>query len=188
MLFFGNKICLSKVALTPICKYQFKKYLIPFYQRTSKQIHDSGKYLTVHYDGFVKNFLPLLRETGIDGYECVTPKPQGDVTLEEIKKYIIDEEMFLRDGIPAILFTNRYPVKELEAFTYKILNTLGKSGRLQLGISDLLPSNGEIERVRLVGKIVEKWLGGSTFFALKPSKGVKNFLPQNGKGGQNIGD
>jgi hypothetical protein len=153
-----EELCYSSNIHESLCSPpQFKKYLIPFYQRTSKQIHDSGKYLTVHYDGFVKKFLPLLRETGIDGYECVTPKPQGDVTLEEIKKYIIDEEMFLRDGIPAILFTNRYPVKELEAFTYKILNSLGKSGRLQLGISDLLPSNGEIERVRLVGKIVEKW-------------------------------
>jgi hypothetical protein len=93
----------------------------------------------------------------MDGLECVTPKPQGDVTLEEMKKYIIDEGMFLRDGIPAILFTKRYPVKELEAFSKKILDMFGMSGRLQLGISDLLPSNADIERVRLVGEIVKEW-------------------------------
>ncbi len=93
----------------------------------------------------------------MDGLECVTPKPQGDVTLEEMKKYIIDEGMFLRDGIPAILFTKYYPVKELKAFSHRILDRIGKSGRLQLGISDLLPSNADIERVRLVSKIVKEW-------------------------------
>ncbi len=136
---------------------QFKKYMIPHLQRITEKIHAAGKYVSAHWDGFIKSLLPLLKETRLDGLECVTPKPQGDVTLEEMKKYIIDEGMFLRDGIPAILFTRRYPVEELESFTQKILDTLGRSGRLQLGISDLLPANGDIERVKLVGRIVEEW-------------------------------
>jgi uroporphyrinogen-III decarboxylase len=136
---------------------QFKKYMIPHLQRITEKIHAAGKYASAHWDGFVKTLLPLLRETGLDGVECVTPKPQGDVTLEEIKTHIIDQNKFLRDGIPAILFTGRYPIEELETFTRRILDYLGKSGRVQLGISDLLPANGDIERVRLVGEIVEEW-------------------------------
>ncbi|UCD72794.1 MAG: hypothetical protein JSW01_04905 [Candidatus Bathyarchaeota archaeon] len=136
---------------------QFKKYMIPHLQRITGKIHAAGKYASAHWDGFVKSLLPLLKETGLDGVECVTPKPQGDVTLEEIKSHIIGEDKFLRDGIPAILFTRRYPVEELEAFTQRILEVLGRSGRLQLGISDLLPANGDVERVRLVGEIVEEW-------------------------------
>lgn len=136
---------------------QFKKYMIPHLRRITDKIHAAGKYSSAHWDGFVKSLLPFLKETGLDGVECVTPKPQGDVTLEEMKKHIIDEDMFLRDGIPAILFTRRYPVEELESITRSILDMFGGSGRLQLGISDLLPANGDIERVRLVGGIVEEW-------------------------------
>lgn len=136
---------------------QFKKYMIPHLRRITDKIHVAGKYASAHWDGFVKSLLPFLKETGLDGVECVTPKPQGDVTLEEIRNHVIDQGKFLRDGIPAILFTRRYPIEELETFTRRILDVLGRSGRLQLGISDLLPANGDIERVRLVGEIVEEW-------------------------------
>jgi hypothetical protein len=135
----------------------YKKFVVPFWHRISRQAHNDGKYVSAHWDGFVEQILPLLKETGLDGVECVTPKPQGDVTLEQMKKYIIDEGKFLRDGIPAILFTKRYPVEQLEAFTRRILDMLGKSGRLQLGISEELPGNGDIDRVRLVSTIVEEW-------------------------------
>jgi hypothetical protein len=135
----------------------YKKFVVPFWHRISRQAHNDGKYVSAHWDGYVANLLPLLKEMGLDGVECVTPKPQGDVTLEQMKKYIIDEGKFLRDGIPAILFTKRYPVEQLEAFTRRILDMLGKSGRLQLGISEELPGNGDIDRVRLVSTIVEEW-------------------------------
>jgi len=135
----------------------FKKYLIPFYERVIPKIHRAGKYVTAHWDGYVQKLLPLAKETGMDGLECVTPKPQGDVTIDEMKKHIIDEGMFLRDGIPAILFLPWTPIEELKTFTLKILDTLGGTGRLILGISDLLPANADIERVRVVEKIVEEW-------------------------------
>lgn len=152
------ELCMSSNIHESLCSpIQFKKFMIPHQRRITDKIHAVGKYASAHWDGFVKSLLPLLKETGLDGVECVTPKPQGDVTLEEIKSHIIDKDKFLRDGIPAILFTNRYPVGELEAFTMRILEVLGRSGRLQLGISDLLPANGDIERVRLVGEIVEEW-------------------------------
>jgi len=135
----------------------FKKYLIPFYERVIPKIHKARKYATAHWDGYVEKLLPLVKETGLDGLECVTPKPQGDVTLEEMKRHIIDEGMFLRDGIPAVLFLPWTPIEKLKEFTFKVLDTLGSTGRLILGISDMLPANADIERVRLVGKLVEEW-------------------------------
>jgi len=135
----------------------FEKYIIPYYETVIPKIHKSGKYVTAHWDGYVKQLLPLAKETGLDGLECVTPDPQGDVTLEEMKRNIVDEGMFLRDGIPAVLFLPWTPIEDLKSFTLKILDTLGSTGRLILGVSDLLPANADIERVRVVGKIVEEW-------------------------------
>ena len=43
----------------------------------------------------------------MDGIEAITPVPQGDVTLEEIKEGLGDE-MYLIDGIPAIYKINNF--------------------------------------------------------------------------------
>ena len=131
----------------------FKKYVLPFYQRIMLKIHEMGMYATSHWDGFVKQLLPMVQETGLDGLECVTPLPQGDVTLKEMKEGM--GEMFLRDGIPAVFFCPWTHIKTLEDQVTKLLHTFYP--RLILGASDLVPANAAIERVTLVNKIVEEF-------------------------------
>ena len=131
----------------------FKKYIIPFYQQLMPKIHAMEVYTTSHWDGFVKQLLPLVKETGLDGLECVTPLPQGDVTLEEMKEGM--EGMFLRDGIPAVLFCPWIDLATLEEHVRKLLKLFYP--RLILGVSDLLPANAEIERIRFVNKIVQEF-------------------------------
>ena len=97
----------------------FKKYMIPFYKRVMPKVHEMGIYSTAHWDGFVKQLLPLVKETGLDGLECVTPLPQGDVTLEEMKEGM--KGMFLRDGIPAVLMCPWTDMKTLEDHVRKLL-------------------------------------------------------------------
>ena len=131
----------------------FKKYVVPFYQRIMSKIHEMGMYATSHWDGFVKQLLPMVQETGLDGLECVTPLPQGDVTLKEMKEGM--GEMFLRDGIPAVFFCPWTHIKTLEDHVTKLLHTFYP--RLILGASDLVPANAAIERVTLINKIVEEF-------------------------------
>lgn len=134
----------------------FKDYVIPFYQRAVPRVHAQGMVATSHWDGYVKQLLPLVGETGLDGLECVTPLPQGDVTLGEMKDGMGD--MFLRDGIPAVLMCPWTPVETLEGHVRELIETFYP--RLILGISDLLPANGDVERVRLVNEIVEEFNEG----------------------------
>jgi hypothetical protein len=131
----------------------FKKYVIPFYKRVMPKVHEMGMYATSHWDGFVKQLLPLVKETGLDGLECVTPLPQGDVTLEEMKEGM--KGMFLRDGIPAIMMCPWTSLKTLEDHVRKLLKMFYP--RLILGISDLLPANADIERIRFVNGIVKEF-------------------------------
>lgn len=129
----------------------FKKYVIPFYKRLMPKIHEMGMYATSHWDGFVEQLLPLVRETGLDGLECVTPLPQGDVTLEDIKGGM--DGMFLRDGIPAVLFCEWTSLKSLEDHVRKLLKMFYPN--LILGISDMLPANADIERIRFMNNILK---------------------------------
>jgi hypothetical protein len=131
----------------------FRDYVIPFYQRVMPRVHAQGMVASSHFDGYLKQLLPLVRETELDGLECITPAPQGDVTLEEIMEGMGD--MFLRDGIPAVYMCPWTPVEALDSHVRELIEVFYP--RLILGISDLLPANGDVERIRRVKGIVEEF-------------------------------
>lgn len=132
----------------------FEKYHLPACQRRCERLHAAGKFVYSHWDGDCKPLLPYARETGLDGIEAITPWPQGDVRIEEIKAGLGDE-MFLLDGIPAVYFDDTFPVSTLEACTRQLIELFAP--RLVLGISDEISSTGDIERVRMVGQIVDEY-------------------------------
>jgi hypothetical protein len=132
----------------------FRKYILPYYQMRSAQLHRAGKFTHAHWDGYLNTLLPFAKETGLDGLEALTPLPQGDVTLEEIKEALGDE-LILIDGIPATHFLEQTSYKELEKFTLKVLDMF--SPNLILGISDEISPIGDIEKVRLVSEIVASY-------------------------------
>jgi hypothetical protein len=131
----------------------FRQYMLPYYQQRTKEIHQIGKYCTSHWDGKVKKLLPFAAETGLDGLECVPPTPQGNVTLEELKVALKD--MVLFDGIPATHFLSIVSEKDLEIHVYRLLDMF--KPKIVVGISDMLPPDGDIEKVRMVGEIVKDY-------------------------------
>ncbi|MCD6302764.1 MAG: hypothetical protein J7M15_04475, partial [Anaerolineae bacterium] len=58
----------------------FERYFVPFYEKRVGQLHEAGIYAHVHIDGFFSSLLPFLKDLPFDGYEALTPEPQGDVT------------------------------------------------------------------------------------------------------------
>jgi len=94
--------------------------------------------------------LKYLKDLPFDGIEALTPLPQGDVSIEEMKDAIGDK--ILLDGIPAIMFLPGYPLKEFEDFVKRIIELFYP--RLILGASDEVPPPADIERVRIVSEIV----------------------------------
>lgn len=131
----------------------FEKYVLPEYQCRNEILHQNGIYTFAHWDGDTKALLPYAKETGLSGIEAITPKPQGDVTVEEIKNALGDS-VDLIDGIAAILFDKTYPIEALKEQTEQIIHLF--AGHLILGISDEMPSTGDIDRIKYVGEIVEK--------------------------------
>jgi len=89
----------------------------------------------------------------MDGIEAITPKPQGDVELEAVKEALGD--MYLIDGIAAILFDPLYPVEELLEQAQKVIDLFAP--HLILGISDEISSTGDIYRIPEVGKLVDAY-------------------------------
>ena len=73
--------------------------------------------------------------------------------MEETKAALGDT--FLLDGIPAVLFDKTFSEQMLIDFTKKVIDLFAPN--LILGISDEMSSNGDIERIRLVGEIVDEY-------------------------------
>lgn len=132
----------------------YKKYVLPEYQKRGDILHKAGKFTYSHWDGDVKELLPYAKDSALDGIEAITPLPQGDVTLEEVKAALGDE-IFLIDGVCSILFNDTYPLAMLEEQTKKALELF--EGQLVLGISDEFPSDGHLERIEFVRDIVEEF-------------------------------
>lgn len=131
----------------------FEKYVLEEYKLRCERLHKAGKFTYAHFDGDNKGLMEFYQQTGLDGIEAITPEPQGDVTLEDAKKHLGD--MIMVDGIPAIYFNDTYPVETLIECTHKIIDLFAPN--LILGISDEISSIGDIERIRVVGKIVDEY-------------------------------
>jgi hypothetical protein len=131
----------------------FKEYVLPAYQRRCELLHAAGKFVHSHWDGDCRPLLPYAKETGLDGIEAITPQPQGDVTLEETKEALGD--MFLIDGIPAIYFDETYSPEVMLECARRCIDLFAPN--LILGISDEISSTGDIERIRMVGELVDEY-------------------------------
>ncbi|MBD3195818.1 MAG: hypothetical protein GF317_12225 [Candidatus Lokiarchaeota archaeon] len=133
--------------------HYFEKYLMPYYQKRVKEIHRNGKLCHIHMDGSLKDLLPYFNNLPFDGLEALTAYPQGDVSLEEIKENIGSK--IILDGIPSILFLDEYSNDFVLEYTKKVLDLF--SPNLILGVSDEFPPNGNIKKLELIAKLVEKY-------------------------------
>jgi len=131
----------------------FERYVLPEYQRRADLFRQAGKFTHAHWDGHIKLLLPYARETRLDGIEALTPVPQGDVTIEEIKQALGD--MILLDGIPMTSFLPHEPIESLVEQARQIIDLF--SPNLILGVSDEPSPVCDIERVRLVAEIVKEY-------------------------------
>jgi hypothetical protein len=141
----------ENVAMAYLSQRYFEEHVVPWYEKRSGQLREAGIFTHIHIDGHFRPLLPYLAELPFDGLEALTPKPQGDVTLEEMRESM--GEKILVDGIPAVLFLDHHPREELQACTERIVELFHP--RLVLGISDELPEAGgeeSFERLKWVGE------------------------------------
>lgn len=132
----------------------YEECVLPAYLDRCQRLHQAGKFISSHWDGEVKALLKYAKTSGLDGIEAITPIPQGDVTLEETKE-ALGNDTFLLDGIPAVFFDETFPIETLEQCVHRLIELFAP--KLVLGISDEMSSQGNIERIRVVGEIVDDY-------------------------------
>ncbi len=64
----------------------FERYITPYYQKITPQLHARGKVLTYHADDDSKAILRQVKEAGFDMAECFATAPLVTVTLQEARQ------------------------------------------------------------------------------------------------------
>ena len=142
---------LSGEVITPF----FKRFQYDYYLRRLAQLHGAGKLVGVHLDGTMRGILPLLVEVGMDFIESITPRPTGDVGVEELRD-LAGPRVILWGGIPGAMFAPPFTEAMMRRQVDKILEYHWPSANFILASADQVPPNGDMELVRKVGEWVEE--------------------------------
>jgi uroporphyrinogen-III decarboxylase len=134
----------------------FKKYFLPWLQEVSAFLHGHGKLTMAHVDGEMRRLLPLFRDTGIDVAEAITPAPQTLVTMKEFRQEMGDD-VTIWGGIPSILLEPMYSDEQFDAYVINLFKEMAPGYRFIVGMGDNLPFDADINRVRRVVELIDKY-------------------------------
>jgi hypothetical protein len=130
----------------------FARYIRPWLQRAAERLHAAGKFLLTHTDGENKDLLSHYPNGHFDIAESVCPQPMTQCTLAEVRKGM-GENITVWGGIPSVaLLTDAMDDAAFTAYTDEIFADIGDRSRLILGVSDNVPPDADMERLRYIGE------------------------------------
>jgi len=136
---FGDNV--DEVIVSPP---MFRRYSLPYYQRRCEQLHAAGKLVACHMDGRLHGLLPMIRDSGLDILDGLTPAPMNDWELSECLAALAPNQR-LWCGVPCTLFCDATSTEDILSFGRRILATFGD--RVVLNVGDQVPPNADIEKV-----------------------------------------
>ncbi len=132
----------------------FERYQFDYYLRRLEPLQAAGKKVGVHLDGTLRGILPLLVATGLDFIESITPRPCGDVAVEDLRA-LAGPRVILFGGIPGAMFAPPFTAADIRRQVELIHQYHRAGGKFILGAADQIPPNGDMGLVRLVGELCE---------------------------------
>jgi hypothetical protein len=132
----------------------FARYCLSDYQRYVGVLHGQGKVIGSHTDGDVRPLLALLRESGLDVCESISPFPLTQCTFDEVWASWRGGPI-IWGGIPSpLLEEDRTDEDTFRGFVAHLLETVC-AGPIILGVGDLVMGNNSLERVKYIAEQVE---------------------------------
>jgi hypothetical protein len=134
----------------------FEAEIVPWIRRAGKRFHAAGRLLLSHTDGENLKLLPLYPTAGFDIAQSVCPYPMTSLTLREIREGLAPEQI-LWGGIPSVaLLPGSMDDGAFEAFLDDLPAQAGSGHRLILSVSDMIPPDADLGRLRRIGERIEE--------------------------------
>jgi hypothetical protein len=132
----------------------FNQWSRAFYQEAVGRLHAAGKFVAVHIDGRLKGALRMVRETGTDCADAVTPSPMGDLTPAQCRAEA-GSTFILSGGVSPDLWLPEVPVEVFEAKVMEWLAQKQATFRFIANAGDQVPPGAEERRITLMRDLVE---------------------------------
>lgn len=78
----------ENTSTTMISPEIYRKYSMGHVRDFVDIMHESGKIAIIHMCGLINDLLPLIKQTGLDGIDCLTPPPTGDTDFRDAYRII----------------------------------------------------------------------------------------------------
>ena len=131
----------------------FESHMIPFHRQASEILHRGGKLVATHGDGEMKNLLELLKQTGVDVVESITPEPMTSINMGRLRELWADGPA-IWGGLAAIIFTPTFTEDSFRRYVDDLLEAMAGHPRFILGFGDNVPTDAIFERVEYVAELV----------------------------------
>jgi len=134
----------------------FEKEILPWLGKVSATLRARGKIVATHTDGENRGLMDLIRDSGVDVAESVTPWPMTQVRIEEYYRRWRDK-LTIMGGIPeSVLLEGTASEDEFEAFLGQLFAGVAPGDRLILGTADSTPPDAEFARLQRIHERVEQ--------------------------------
>ncbi len=134
----------------------FNRWSRAYYEEAVRRLHRAGKFVAVHIDGRLRGALAMIRDTGADCADAVTPAPFGDLTPVECRREA-GPDFILSGGVPPNLWLPDVPVEVFKRSVLDWLELRKQSPRLIANAGDQVPPGADEQRIEIMRDLVEKY-------------------------------
>ncbi len=134
----------------------FDEFIAPYVRRWTAWLREGGHISMLHNDGTLRGTLEKLGPAGVDCIDSVVPRPVGDVEISDLRK-MAGEEVILIGGLPGAMFAPPFTARDIEKQVKEIILCHRDTNKFIFGVADQVPPNGDLNLVRLVGDLIEKF-------------------------------
>ena len=134
----------------------YRKWAKPYYDEAIRRLHERGKYVAAHIDGRLAGALTMMRDSGADCADAVTPTPMGDLTAQQCRDEA-GKDFILSGGVSPDLWLPDVPEKVFKQAVLDWLDTRTQSPRLIAAAGDQVPPGAAEERIEIMRDLVDKY-------------------------------
>lgn len=116
---------------------RFRRYCLPLYRDLAGRMAERAAPVYVHMDGDLRPLWDAIGESGIGGIDSLSPPPDNDTSVADARR--LWPEMRLGVNFPSSVHLR--PYAEVRAAAEQLLEEDGRSGRLQIQVSENVPKH-----------------------------------------------